>query len=453
MRHLLRLALALLLLSGLAGRAVAQERAPQAQFTMALTGDWMPSRRLSVYTEPPYLALIDLLRSADVAMGNMETLLHDYETFPMHLSGGIYVRSDPRITKDLAWTGLDMVARANNHAGDYGVEGMRLTSHYLDAAGIVHAGVGKSLREAREARFLDTAKGRIALVSVASTYPDHSRAGRSRGDIPARPGLSPLRYSGWFGVTEAQLDALTKTLNAIGVQVSPQNGELGLGYRFVVSDEPGFHSAANELDLSEVAQVVGSAHALADYTVISVHSHETEGDPHLPPTFLVQFAHRMIDAGADAIFAHGPHILRGIEIYKGKAIFYSLANFIFQPDTTLRVPEDNYARFGLMGRGEVADYVRKRDEIEGDSNQPEHWRSIVAVLRWTGDKLDRIELDPISLLHGQRLVDRGRPMLADAALGREIINQIAELSRPFGTQVEWRDGIGVIDLEKAQPAQ
>ena len=71
-------------------------------------------------------------------------------------NGGTYMRADPSIAKELVWAGFDMVARANNHTGDYGVEGARLTTRHVAAAGLVQAGFGESLREAREARFLDT---------------------------------------------------------------------------------------------------------------------------------------------------------------------------------------------------------------------------------------------------------------------------------------------------------
>jgi RNA polymerase subunit RPABC4/transcription elongation factor Spt4 len=120
-------------------------------FTMALTGDSIITRRLSVYNEPSFLQMIELIRSADVAFTNLEMLFHDYEPYPMHQSGGTYMRADPALAKELAWAGFDMVSRANNHAGDYGVEGMRLTTKYTEAAGLVHAGVGESLPEAREA--------------------------------------------------------------------------------------------------------------------------------------------------------------------------------------------------------------------------------------------------------------------------------------------------------------
>jgi poly-gamma-glutamate capsule biosynthesis protein CapA/YwtB (metallophosphatase superfamily) len=113
-----------------------------------------------------------------------------------------------------------MVSRENNHTGDYGVEGMRLTTRYVHEAWLVQAGVGESLPEAREASFLETAKGLIALISLASTFPDHSRASESRGDIPARPGLNPLRYSTSRFTTPDQLGKLRSLLDEMGVLTS-----------------------------------------------------------------------------------------------------------------------------------------------------------------------------------------------------------------------------------------
>src|SRR6266566_2015375 len=167
----------------------------QRSFTMALTGDSLITMKLSVHTDPPFVKMIDLIRGADAAFTNLEMLFHDYEPYPSTQSGGTYMRADPAIIRELVWAGFDMVARANNHTNDYGVDGARLTTKYVAEAGLVQAGVGDSLREAREARFLDTDKGRVALISTASTFPDPSRAGVSWGDTRARPGLNPLRFT------------------------------------------------------------------------------------------------------------------------------------------------------------------------------------------------------------------------------------------------------------------
>ncbi len=146
----------------------AQTAGSDSDFTFALTGDAIITRALSVYDEPEYLDMIDMIRGADASFVNLEMLFHDYEMYPMHQSGGTWMRGDPELVDELVWAGFDMVSRANNHTGDYGVEGMRLTTRYVDEAGLVQAGVGESLAEAREAQFLETAKGRVALISLAN---------------------------------------------------------------------------------------------------------------------------------------------------------------------------------------------------------------------------------------------------------------------------------------------
>src|SRR5207237_7944998 len=137
----------------------------------------------------------------------LENALHDRGPDRSTESGCTCSRADPSIAKELAWAGFDMVARANNHTGDYGVEGARITTRHVAAAGLVQAGFGESLREAREAKFLDTDKGRVALISTSSTFPDQSRAGVSWGDTRARPGLNPLRLTRTQIVTRQQFHA------------------------------------------------------------------------------------------------------------------------------------------------------------------------------------------------------------------------------------------------------
>jgi poly-gamma-glutamate synthesis protein (capsule biosynthesis protein) len=94
-----------------------------------------------------------------MAFTNLEMLFHDYEPYPMAESGGTWMRADPALANDLVWAGFDMVSRANNHTGDYGVLGMELTTKYVAEAGIVQAGVGRSLAEAREAKWEPAARG------------------------------------------------------------------------------------------------------------------------------------------------------------------------------------------------------------------------------------------------------------------------------------------------------
>jgi poly-gamma-glutamate synthesis protein (capsule biosynthesis protein) len=115
------------------------------EMTFALTGDSIITRKLAVYDEPAFMRVINLIRGADVAFTNLEMLFHDYEPYAMSASGGTYMRAEPALVKDLVWAGFDLVARANNHTGDYGVLGMNLTTKYVADAGLVQAGVGQSL--------------------------------------------------------------------------------------------------------------------------------------------------------------------------------------------------------------------------------------------------------------------------------------------------------------------
>ena len=184
-------------------------------FTLALTGDSIITQRLSVFKEPEFTGLMDLIRNADAAFTNLETLFHDYEAAPAHESGGTWMRTDPPILKELVWAGFDLVSRANNHAGDFGPLGSQITSRYVREAGLVEAGVGNSLNEAREAKFLETPKARVALVSAASTFTPHSRAGNTRGDMPARPGLSPLRFTTTYIITPDRMADLKRVASEL----------------------------------------------------------------------------------------------------------------------------------------------------------------------------------------------------------------------------------------------
>jgi hypothetical protein len=70
-------------------------------FTIALTGDAIITRKLSVYEEPEFKELIVLIRGADAAFTNLEMLFHDYEPYPMYQSRGTWMRGEPEIARDL----------------------------------------------------------------------------------------------------------------------------------------------------------------------------------------------------------------------------------------------------------------------------------------------------------------------------------------------------------------
>lgn len=430
---------------------------PPPEISFALTGDSIITRRLSVYTEPAFLRVIELIRGADVAFTNLEMLFHDYEPYPMSQSGGTYMRAEPALVKELTWAGFDLVARANNHTGDYGVLGMDLTTKYVAEAGLVQAGVGHSLAEAREAKFLETAKGRVALISVASTFPDHSRAGRTRGDVPARPGLNPLRFTTITTVTPDRLAELQRIQAEITGRPVPAPAEslTFFGRRFDAGETPGVRTEPLAEDLDEIAAVVKSASGLADYTIVTIHAHEGGRDRLAPADFLVTFARAMVDAGADLFVGHGPHVLRAVEIYKGKPILYSLGDFIFQNETLLRLPSENYERYNLGPTAHVNDFNDARYDFDrsGFPADPLIWEAVVAVPTFRGKQLTELAFHPITLGHGQPRSVRGRPLLAEGELGRKILGDLATLSAEFGTTITVRDGVGYVELAQTSSRQ
>ena len=434
------LAIALVQRSGVAAEV-------DAPFTLALTGDSIIMQRLQVFKEPEFTRLFDLIRGADAAFTNLETLFHDYEAPPAHESGGTWMRTDPPILNELVWAGFDLVSRANNHAGDFGPLGAQITSKYVREAGLVEAGVGNSLAEAREARFLETPKGRVALISAASTFTAHSRAGGTRGDMPARPGLSPLRFTTTYVVTPERLDDLRRVASELSGTPPGTGDTLNFGgRRYVTGSKPGARTEPNRQDLEEIARVVKSAAALADIVIVSLHCHESGANRSLPADFIPVFAKAVIDAGADMFVGHGPHVLRGIEIYKGKPIFYSLSNFIFQNETLLRMPEDSYEQYSLSDDAHPADYLDARYDNDRRSfpADREYWDSVAVVTKWAGGKFVEAELHPITLGYQTPRSERGRPKLASATDAARILDVMVARSKAFGATVTVKGGVGIV---------
>jgi poly-gamma-glutamate capsule biosynthesis protein CapA/YwtB (metallophosphatase superfamily) len=419
--------------------------------TIALTGDAIITRRLSVYEEPAFLSMVDRLREATLAFTNLEVLFHDYEpdVVPAAQSGGTYMRAHPRIAHELAWAGFDVVSRANNHTMDYGVGGMRATTGAVETAGLAHAGAGESLAEARAPAYVETPAGRVALISAASTFAEPMRAGHQRKDLRGRPGLSPIRYTTEYVVSQQSLQALRDLREQLGLRGSDDGDRVRvLGASFAAGERPQVMTRPHAGDLAEIVASVRDAERQANWVIVSSHSHESAGDREVPADFVVDFAHAVIEAGADVFVAHGPHVLRGIEIYKGKPIFYSLGNFIFQNETVELQPWDNYEGQELPAEALPSEFYDAREQRSGGGWPADrmYWESVVAVPAFRNGRLEELRLYPVSLGYSLQRPQRGRPMLADEETARKIITDLQRMSAPFGTRIEYVDGVGVVRM-------
>jgi poly-gamma-glutamate synthesis protein (capsule biosynthesis protein) len=206
----------------------------------------------------------------------------------------------------------------------------------------------------------------------------------------------------------------------------------------------------NDEDRERVLTEVRNATDQADYVVVNSHSHEPGNASMTPPEWMVEFTHQVIDAGAHTFMIHGPHQLRGIEIYRGRPIFYSLGNFIFQNETIDPMPADQRLRYGLPVTELAAGIYDRRFRVDEEGNATtgfptgsEWYESVVAVAEFEGDELVELRLYPIELGWKEPRSQRGTPRLAPDGLGRQIIEHLAELSRPFGTEIRYENGVGV----------
>ena len=426
---------------------------PESRITnnisILVAGDAIISQPWSHHSEPEFLALINEIRNADTAIANLETLIHSYNGYPQAESGGTWMASEPKIAQELAWAGFDMVGMANNHTHDYGAIGIQETISNLKNAGIVYAGAGKDLQHARSPTYIQSKTGTIALISISSTFANSGKAGRSRPDLHGRPGLNPLGVTLKYTIPKELAKKIQHEAKRSKVPlVNIKNDELSFySNKYLIGEKFGENWIVDKIDLQENLKSIKQAHDKADIVIVSVHSHETlHHSGYEVPKFIQDFAHASIDNGADIFFSHGPHYIRGVEIYKDRPIFYGLGNFVFQLEGIEKQPADYYDQYGLDDSATPEDIYKEtlKDDSQNWPAYPKYWESIVATVEFNDDELYMVRLIPVSLGFGKPGGERGRPLLADKEHARKLINKITHMSKRFGTEIEFENNIGVI---------
>jgi poly-gamma-glutamate capsule biosynthesis protein CapA/YwtB (metallophosphatase superfamily) len=443
------------------------------RLTIALTGDSMLSRSISVFAEEPYLRMRDVLKSADVVFTNFEANAHPYLDDPhaQRDGGGTYVTTEPHLLDDLKWLGVNLVACGSSHADDYGPKGILDTLRYLDQACIAHAGSGRHLAEARAPAYVDTANGRVALIAASSQFRPGTRAGDQRYDTLGYPGVNGLRHKIVYNVDKPMLEQLRGIGRAIGweaaverrrFQGDPQTGKQAadsynfLGKWFRAGPPCGESTFASEDDVAENLRQVHNARTFADKVIVSLHCHDFGGPTLLTAKrrtevedladFAIDFGRRSIDAGADIFVAHGPQVPLAVELYKGKPMLHGVGTFVFQVETMKYLPAEAYERYSLGDRATPADFIaaRYQGDTLGHAGDPVQWEQMFAMCEFANDELSELRLYPIDLGFQRRRTDRGRPMLADRATAGRIIERVQRLSAKYGTKIDLHDGVGIV---------
>jgi poly-gamma-glutamate capsule biosynthesis protein CapA/YwtB (metallophosphatase superfamily) len=440
-------------------------RSEAGDIRMVLTGDTMLARRLTPYDEPDYLALVELVRGADVAFTNLETTVRERDEGSAGATQGTPMTTPPALLGDLRWMGFDIVSAANNHATDYGIGGLLATLEHLRRAELPFAGAGANLAEARAPGYVDTAAGRVGLVAATSFFKPGNHAADQRPDAPGRPGINPLGFASVYDVDDAALAALRRIGEGLGMA---QERARHRAMFFSASERPadstdnvnflgasfrrgsgfGVTTIVDRADAAANLRWIREARRQADWVVFSFHNHEfgpagrttapSEVAMEEPAGFAVDFARAAIDAGADVVAGHGPHLSLGAEIYKGRPIFYSLGNFVFQNDNVQAFPAESYARFGLGPQATPTDFLDARtgNETRGFPASAEFWEGIVAECVFRDRRLASLRLHPVDLGHGLSRAQRGRPILARGAVAERILTRVQRLSRRFDTAID-----------------
>ncbi len=408
-------------------------------FTFAAMGDAIgPVLPVLPRGDPDFAKVVAILKSADVGYANEEGSVFDMESFRGYTAaenGGGTPLYAAAVARDYKEIGIDMMSKANNHATDWGVEGLLATDAALDAGGVVHAGSGVSEAAARAPVFYESPKGRVALISTASTFTSMAPAGpphvaRQSGStegvqVGPRPGISVLRTQKVTLVSAQQIEVLRQIAGTSGADAESLpsgNAVLRLGTQlYRAADEPGITFTINPDDENTLLQSIRDARKVASTVVFAIHAHETAGgseDPR-PADFLPSLFHEAIDAGATIVVRTGPHALQGIEIYKGKPIFYGMGSIFFSPG---------------------ADGSHRLQSL----SIPDSWYDgAVAITRFRRGQLSEIRIYPMTIVsNGGPMAGTPRPAAPGDA--QRILARLQHDSAQFGTKMEIRQGVGVI---------
>jgi poly-gamma-glutamate synthesis protein (capsule biosynthesis protein) len=366
-----------------------------APLSLTLTGQLMLRSDLRS-TAPAAIPVIRGMLSGDVVFTNFEAAV----ALPgesIHEGRGFL--TPPQALDALQAMGFNLVAFASNHAYDLKDAGIRNTLREADSRGIVHAGTGSTLAEAAAPAYLRTANCTVALVACASGL----IVAGGRAEV-AHPGVNELRVRSDQRVNEA-----TEDLPGAGANV-PDAEDAG---RVLAS----VRTAREQADLVIAYQ---HNHVFSHHSFATIFTEGME-ERLRPDAWLIRWAHRLVDAGADVVVLHGAPLLHGIEIYRSRPIFYDLGNFIYNVPPWLT-------------------YI----------HEPMAFESAVASLQFEGRRLASLTLKPVVLnvigegqpemhdqyVNNQFLQTRGLPSPATGARAVYILQRLADLSKPFGTQMQ-----------------
>ncbi len=441
---------------------------------MALAGDALITRRFMVNREDSFTKLADIFRRADVGFLNLEGTVRNWDEGTPNLTNGINMTIPPAALEDLKWFGVNLVSCSNNHAGEYGEGGIMATVNHLEKAGIVGAGVGANLTRAASPGYYETPHGRVGLVSASSSFYPWRPASDQGNEMHGRPGINPLGWKKVHFVDQEMFDALRRFNQNLGyekeraqvkshttqqVHFEKDDGnELTLfGNRIINTGKFHVTTEVNKRDAAENLKWIREAKKQADWVIFSLHSHEISFETSMkvsnlseaeePAEFVVDFAHKAIDAGADVFVGHGRQIPYGVEIYKGRPIFYGLGCLFMQYETIRFFPRERYQAFSLPADSTPSDFADAftGGGERGHAGHRNFWENVVVECSFANGAFKQAKLYPVDLGYGLPRAQRGRPVLAGPEVGGRVLERIRRISTRYGTNMKIVDNVGIIE--------
>lgn len=334
--------------------------------TLLLLGDVSPEQRADPTTALEHTGAT--LHAADVVYGNLEGLLVKSEGPDKDIpdkSGWQHI--GPEAVKALKAGNIAVVGVANNVA--YGPANIVKSLAVLDANGILHTGAGANIAEAHKPAIIERKGVRFGFLQYTAKWYDEEQ----QIATATSPGVARLKSTDGKTVDPADLaqmrEDIKKLRPLVDVLVVSSHNRDGLGRTT---------SAATPSDRGR-----GGAASLT--APIPLGANFSQGEP-----YERQVAYAAIDAGADVVFGHGSHVVKGVEVYKDKPIMYCLGNFI-------------------------TDWIRMRPNKEG----------LVARVVVEGRKVTRVSLAPLT-----RDAENNNPLLLDPSEGEgaRMIEKVRGLS-------------------------
>lgn len=248
--------------------------------SIAVTGDVMFARNMAGVLSAdsnPFIGVNNVTSKVNLLLVNFENAATDSGSA---VKGDVPLKTSPGYVPLLKNNNNTVAALANNHVFDYGITGMEDTSKYLEDNGIPYIGAGENAEEAHKPITQEINGRKITIFNYmdSDNFKEYSQ------------------------------------------EVIPMANDT----------HPGYSAYNKEIAQKDIAEAKKNG---SDFVL--VYAHYGNEYSRSPNEMQVNISHEVIDAGADAVLGSHPHVTQGIEMYKGKPIFYSLGNFIFDQSNTV----------------------------------------------------------------------------------------------------------------------